>query len=77
MPLHKGMHAGLGGPFTLFGFAEPMELSIIHVENHTNFLLVEDEPDIKHYEVVFHRVQESALPAAESLALVDQIAEGL
>jgi transcriptional regulator with XRE-family HTH domain len=77
MPLREGMHAGLGGPFTLFGFAEPMELSIIHVENHTNFLLVEDEPDIKHYELVFQRVQESALPAAESLALVDQIAEGL
>lgn len=77
MPYSAGMHAGLGGPFTLFGFAEPMNLAIVHVENHVNFLLVEDEPDIRHYELVFHRVQESALPAAESLALVEHIAEGL
>jgi transcriptional regulator with XRE-family HTH domain len=72
-----GTHAGLGGPFTLFGFAEPMDLAIVHVENHVNFLLVEDEQDIRHYELVFQRVQESALPAADSLALVNDTAERL
>ncbi|HEV7762567.1 MAG TPA: helix-turn-helix transcriptional regulator [Acidimicrobiales bacterium] len=72
-----GAYAGLGGPFTLFGFAEPMDLAIVHVENQRSFFLIEDEDDIRHYEVVFHRVQKSALPVAESSALVKRIAEGL
>ena len=67
----------MGGPFTLFGFAEPMDLAIVHVENQRSFFLIEDEDDIRHYEVVFHRVQKSALPVAESSALVKRIAEGL
>jgi transcriptional regulator with XRE-family HTH domain len=77
LPYHIGAHIGLGGPFTLFGFAEPMDLDIVHVENHVNFILVDDEDDIRHYEIVFQRVQESALPEAESSALVQEIAEGL
>ncbi|MGH9213852.1 MAG: helix-turn-helix domain-containing protein [Acidimicrobiales bacterium] len=72
-----GEHPGLGGPFTLFGFAEPMDLAVVYVENHVNFLLVEDETDIRHYELVFQGVQKSALPAADSLALVNDIAERL
>jgi transcriptional regulator with XRE-family HTH domain len=77
LPYSVGQHSGLGGPFTLFGFAEPMDLAIVHVENHVNFLLVEDEQDIRHYELVFQRVQESALTTADSSALVNDIAEGL
>jgi|RhiMetdeSRZDD1v2_1073273.scaffolds.fasta_scaffold107790_2 transcriptional regulator with XRE-family HTH domain len=77
LPWEVGEHPGLGGPFTLFGFSEPMDLAIVHVENHVNFLLVEDEPDIRHYELVFQRVQESALPVTDSLALVTDKAEGL
>jgi len=72
-----GAYAGLGGPFTLFGFAEPMDLNIVHVENQRSFFLIEDEDDIRHYEVVFQRVQKAALPVADSLALVKRIAEGL
>jgi transcriptional regulator with XRE-family HTH domain len=73
-----GAHVGLGGPFTLFGFPEPMhEFAIVHVENQRNFFLAEDEEDIRHYEVVFQRVQKSALPVPDSLALVKDIAEGL
>jgi transcriptional regulator with XRE-family HTH domain len=74
----EGAHVGLGGPFTLFGFPEPMdELAIVHVENQRHFFLAEDEEDIRHYEVVFHRVQKSALPVPDSLALVKDIMEGL
>lgn len=74
----EGAHVGLGGPFTLFGFPEPMDdMAIVHVENQRNFFLAEDEDDIQHYELVFHRVQKSALPAPDSLALVKEIAEGL
>jgi transcriptional regulator with XRE-family HTH domain len=76
-PYEAGAHAGLGGPFTLFGFAEPMDLAIVHVENQRNFFLIEDEDDIRHYEIVFQRVHKSALPVPESLALVKHIAEGL
>jgi transcriptional regulator with XRE-family HTH domain len=78
LPYAAGAHSGLGGPFTLFGFAEPMhDLAIVHVENQRSFLLIEDEHDIQHYEVVFQRVQKSALRVPESLALVEEIAEGL
>jgi transcriptional regulator with XRE-family HTH domain len=77
LPYDVGAHIGLGGPFTLFGFAEPMDLDIVHVENHVAFILVDDEQDIRYYEIVFQRVQESALPEADSLALVKAIAEGL
>jgi transcriptional regulator with XRE-family HTH domain len=72
-----GAYAGLGGPFTLYGFAEPMDLAIVHVENQQSFFLIEDENDIRQYEVVFQRVHKSALPVSETSDLVKQIAEGL
>jgi transcriptional regulator with XRE-family HTH domain len=74
----RGAHVGFGGPFTLVGFPEPMhELAIVHMENQRNFFLAENEEDIRHYEVVFQRVQKSALPVPDSLALVKEIAEAL
>jgi hypothetical protein len=78
LPYSAGAHVGLGGPFTLFGFPEPMDdMAIVHVENQKNFFLAEDEDDIQHYEIVFQRVHKSALPVPDSLALVQEIAEGL
>jgi hypothetical protein len=61
----------------MFGFAEPMDLDIVHVENHVHFILVDDADDIRHYEIVFRGVQKSALAESDSLALVQEIAEGL
>jgi transcriptional regulator with XRE-family HTH domain len=77
VPFSVGAYAGLGGPFTLFGFAPPIELDIVHVENHGRNYMVESDATIRYYELVFRRVQESALPAAETLARVKEIAEGL
>jgi transcriptional regulator with XRE-family HTH domain len=77
LPYDVGAHIGLGGPFTMFGFAEPMDLDIVHVENHVNFILVDDSDDIRHYEIVWEHVKREALAEADSLALVDEIAKGL
>jgi transcriptional regulator with XRE-family HTH domain len=78
VPYSAGAHVGLGGPFTLFGFPEPMDdLAIVHVENQKTFFLAEDEDDIHHYELVFQRVQKAALEVPDSLVLVQDRAEGL
>lgn len=77
VPISAGAYAGLGGSFTLFGFAPPIELDIVHVENHARNYMVESEDTIRYYEVVFQRVQKAALPVPDTRALVKQIAEGL
>lgn len=77
VPFATGAYPGLGGPFTLFGFAPPIELNIVHVENHGRNYMVENENIIRYYEIVFQRVQNSALPVGESLSRVKEIAEGL
>lgn len=77
VPMSVGAYAGLGGSFTLFGFAPPIELDIVHVENHARNYMVESEDTIHYYEVVFQRVQKAALPVPDTRALVKQIAEGL
>jgi transcriptional regulator with XRE-family HTH domain len=77
VPFAAGAYAGLGGSFTLFGFAPPIELDIVHVENHGRNYMVENEDIIRYYEIVFHRVQDSALPVSESRSRVKEIAEGL
>lgn len=77
VPFETGAYPGLGGSFTLFGFAPPVELDIVHVENHGRNYMVENEDIIRYYEIVFHRVQDSALPVGESLSRVKEIAEGL
>lgn len=77
VPFSAGAYPGLGGSFTLFGFAPPIELDIVHVENHVRQFMVENAAIIQYYEVVFQRVQKYALPVSESKARVKEIAEGL
>lgn len=77
VPFTAGAYPGLGGPFTLFGFAPPIDLNIVHVENHGRNYMVENEDIIRYYEIVFHRVQDSALPVGDSISRVKEIAEGL
>lgn len=77
VPFSAGAYPGLGGSFTLFGFAPPIDLDIVHVENHVRQFMVENAGIIQYYEVVFQRVQKYALPVPESRARVKEIAEGL
>lgn len=77
VPFSTGAYPGLGGSFTLFGFAPPIELDIVHVENHVRNFMVENDAVIRYYEIVFQRVQKAALAVPESLARIREIAEGL
>ena len=38
---------------------------------------MDDSDDIRHYEIVWEHVKREALPEADSLALVDEVAKGL
>lgn len=75
VPFSVGGHAGINGPFTILEFLELADLDVILVENLTSGLYLEDEGDIRRYNVVFNHLRRAALPAAESAALIHQVAK--
>ena len=57
-----GAHAGMDGPFTIFGFAAPAERDVVALDSAADALYLEDAEDVARYRRVF----ELLLPAARS-----------
>ncbi|MCO5991504.1 helix-turn-helix domain-containing protein [Actinoallomurus spadix] len=77
VPFAAGGHAGINGPFTILEFPELVDLDVILVENLTSGLYLEDETDIRRYNVVFNHLRMTALPETDSVALIQQLARDL
>jgi transcriptional regulator with XRE-family HTH domain len=57
-----GAHAGMDGPFTIFGFPAPAERDVVALDSAADALYLEDAEDVARYRRVF----ELLLPAARS-----------
>ena len=62
LPVSAGAHAGMDGPFTIFGFPADAERDVVALDSAADALYLEDPEDLRRYRRVF----ELLLPAARS-----------
>jgi transcriptional regulator with XRE-family HTH domain len=60
LPTDAGVHAGMDGPFTIFGFPAPAERDVVALDSAADALYLEGPEDVARYRRVF----ELLLPAA-------------
>jgi transcriptional regulator with XRE-family HTH domain len=62
LEVEAGAHAGMDGPFTIFGFPAPAEPDVVALDSAADALYLEESEDVARYRRVF----ELLLPAARS-----------
>jgi transcriptional regulator with XRE-family HTH domain len=62
LEVEAGAHAGMDGPFTIFGFPAPAEPDVVALDSAADALYLEEPEDVARYRRVF----ELLLPAARS-----------
>jgi transcriptional regulator with XRE-family HTH domain len=70
LPLGRGAHAGMDGPFTIFGFPGPAEPDIVALDSAADALYLEGAEDLRRYRRVFELLLPAALPPEESTAFI-------
>ncbi|MFC4032115.1 Scr1 family TA system antitoxin-like transcriptional regulator [Streptomyces polygonati] len=75
LPHSAGSHAGLNGPFVIFGFAGERDPDTVCLENLTGTLYLEHPGELAGYAASFDHLRASALNPADSLALIQQVAK--
>ncbi|HEV2871673.1 MAG TPA: DUF5753 domain-containing protein, partial [Actinomycetota bacterium] len=70
LPIGVGAHAGMDGPFTIFGFPAPAEPDIVALDSAADALYLESPEDLRRYRRVFERLLPAALPPEESTAFI-------
>jgi transcriptional regulator with XRE-family HTH domain len=75
VPLAAGAHAGLRGSFVILEFAE--EPALVHVENQSIGLFLEEEVDLAAYRLALGTILQIALAPAATIELITQIAAEL
>lgn len=74
LPFSAGEHAAMSGPFTLFGFADPVDRDVIYLEHTTSDLYLEDAGEVRRYARAFDRLRRLALSPEDSVDLVERLA---
>lgn len=67
LPFKSGAHLGMAGAFTILDFPEPRDPTIIYVSTAADGLYLEQESDIKRYNMAFSNVQGIALSSTASM----------
>jgi Domain of unknown function (DUF5753) len=75
VPLAAGAQAGLRGSFVILEFAE--EPALVHVENQSIGLFLEEEVDLATYRLALENILPAALAPAATIELITQIAADL
>lgn len=77
IPFKVGAHPGLSGPFTLLEFDGAMPDLLYLDAGRESSLITGTDSRIGEYADDFEVLLESALPAAESIAFIRQVAEDM
>ena len=75
LPLEIGAHAGMDGSFVLLSFPHESDPDTVYVTIATGGVFQEKADELSRYSTIFDRLQEVALPRAESAALVNRMAK--
>jgi transcriptional regulator with XRE-family HTH domain len=70
LEVSAGAHAGMDGPFTIFGFPAAAERDVVALDSAADALYLEDPEDVARYRRVFELLLPTALPPAASAALI-------
>lgn len=70
IPYSVGSHPGVGGPFAILEFPEPLDPDVVYVENIAGELLIEEPRDVAKFKVGFQRLGAVALSPADSLSVI-------
>jgi transcriptional regulator with XRE-family HTH domain len=69
LPADAGAHAGMDGPFTIFGFPAPAERDVVALDSAADALYLESPEDLRRYRRVFELLLPAALTPEASAAL--------
>ena len=61
LPIEAGVHAGMDGPFTIFGFPAPAERDVVALDSAADALYLEGAEDVARYRRVFGLLLPAAL----------------
>jgi transcriptional regulator with XRE-family HTH domain len=70
LPVGTGAHAGMDGPFTIFGFPGPAEPDVVALDSAADALYLEGPEDLRRYRRVFELLLPAALTPRESAAFI-------
>ena len=65
-----GAHAGMDGPFTIFGFPAPAERDVVALDSAADALYLEEPQDVARYRRVFELLLPAARSPEESAAII-------
>jgi transcriptional regulator with XRE-family HTH domain len=71
VPMRKGAHVGLRGPFLILEFAE--EPALVHVENQITGMFLEDEADLAGYRLALRNILNVAFAPNATAELIHAI----
>jgi transcriptional regulator with XRE-family HTH domain len=70
LPVDDGAHAGMDGPFTIFGFPAPAERDVVALDSAADALYLESPEDLRRYRRVFELLLPAALTPTASAAVI-------
>jgi transcriptional regulator with XRE-family HTH domain len=70
LPISAGAHAGMDGPFTIFGFPAPAEPDVVALDSAADALYLESPEDLRRYRRVFELLLPAALTPEDSAAFI-------
>jgi transcriptional regulator with XRE-family HTH domain len=71
VPFSAGLHPGMGGPFVVLEFDDPVADPVLHLEGASSDVTLRDRPDaVEPYRAAFTRLQEMSLDPEASRAFV-------
>ncbi|MEW1545293.1 helix-turn-helix domain-containing protein [Streptomyces tsukubensis] len=73
LPFSRGAHSGMFGPYVLMSFPQLASLDLVLTEAPTGNIWMEREPEVAQYRALFDDARMTALPPAESLALIQRV----
>jgi transcriptional regulator with XRE-family HTH domain len=76
LPFSAGTHPAMGGPFTVFGFAEPDLDDVVYIEQLTSALYLDKPADIDYYHQVMEQLCREAKPAGSTVKILGDILAG-
>jgi transcriptional regulator with XRE-family HTH domain len=71
IPTYSGVHAGIGGPFTVLRFAHADLPDIVYLEQLTSAVYLDKNEDVQRYLIVLNRLSTEAATPTQTITLLN------
>ncbi|MEU3018039.1 helix-turn-helix transcriptional regulator [Nocardiopsis sp. NPDC007018] len=75
IPYTAGAYSGIGAPFTVLEFPEPLDPTIVYTDSMSGGQFEEDPQDVERYTATFAHIQGAAASTVESATVIERIRE--